>query len=149
MIPSPSPTSSVRGTFVSGLTEGDLWRLDIFEGDEYERKKVMVRLLEEGEGKQEGEGREMEADTYVWIAGEENLEDEEWDFEHFCQEKIGKWVGGSGNADVQDVDNAVRAQLEDPTGGRGEGGKITKKLGLDSTDGVEGEKEKEILESAV
>ena len=101
MIPSFSPTSSVRGTFVSGLTEGDLWRLDIFEGDEYERRKVMVRLLGEGEGKQDVEGEEMEAETYVWIAGEENLEDEEWDFEHFCQEKIGKWVGGSGNADVQ------------------------------------------------
>ena len=48
-----------------------------------------------------------------------------------------------------DVDNAVRAQLGDPTGGRGKGGKITTKLELEGTNVVEGEKEKEILESAV
>lgn len=79
----PVSGSTVRGTFVSGLTEADIWRLDLFEGDEYERKNVKARLLtkvgdETGEGNVEGE--EVEAETYVWIAGEERLEDEEWDF---------------------------------------------------------------------
>lgn len=79
----PVAKSTVRGTFVSGLTEADIWRLDLFEGDEYERQVVPVKLLtkvgdESGEGNVEGE--EVEAETYVWIAGESRLEDEEWDF---------------------------------------------------------------------
>lgn len=39
--------SSVLGTLVSGLTDGDMYRLDIFEGDEYVRKPVQVRTLRE------------------------------------------------------------------------------------------------------
>lgn len=79
----PISGSTVRGTFVSGLTDADIWRLDLFEGDEYERRGVRVKLLaevgdESGEGNVEGE--EVEAETYVWIAGEKRLEDEEWDF---------------------------------------------------------------------
>ncbi|KAK5240086.1 hypothetical protein LTS06_012575, partial [Exophiala xenobiotica] len=31
----PHPNSCVRGSVVTGLTEGDLYRLDIFEGDQY------------------------------------------------------------------------------------------------------------------
>lgn len=75
---------SVRGTFVTSLTDNDIWRLDIFEGSEYERRKVRVRVLDvvgddvSGEGNVEG--AEVEAETYVWIAGEERLEGQEWDF---------------------------------------------------------------------
>ena len=75
----------VRGTYVTGLTDGDIWRLDIFEGDEYKRKRVQVRVLETGE--------EVEAETYVWIAGRARLEEEEWDFGEFVREKMGRWVG--------------------------------------------------------
>lgn len=86
----PSSTAaSVRGTFVTGLTDGDIWRLDIFEGDEYARRDVRVRLLS---GEEEGE--EKVAQTYIWIAGEERLEKEEWDFDEFVREKMGRWVGG-------------------------------------------------------
>src|SRR6186713_2175264 len=38
--------ASVRGTLVTGLTDGDIWRLDIFEGSDYKRRKVSVRVLE-------------------------------------------------------------------------------------------------------
>ena len=75
---------------MSGLTDGDLWRLDIFEGDEYERRKVKVRILEVGVGVSE---EEVEVETYVWVAGEEGLEEGEWDFEEFTREKMGRWVG--------------------------------------------------------
>jgi hypothetical protein len=77
------PDSTVRGTFVTGLTDADIWRLDIFEGDEYERSKVRVRLLTQvGDASGEGnvEGEEVEAETYLWIAGEQRLEAREWDF---------------------------------------------------------------------
>jgi gamma-glutamylcyclotransferase (GGCT)/AIG2-like uncharacterized protein YtfP len=93
-----SENSTVRGTLVSGLTDGDIWRLDIFEGDEYSRQQVKVRVLvDEGdiniEPAEEQLGAEVEAETYVWIAGKEHLEDREWDFEEFVREKMGRWVG--------------------------------------------------------
>ena len=135
----PSSGEEVRGTLVTGLTDGDVWRLDIFEGGEYERRDVRVRVL----GEEEGE--EVQAQTYIWVAGEKLLEAEEWDFEHFVKEKMGRWVGeevddegfkglfvyceqagGFGLTDV-DVDDAVKA-LQDPTGGRSANGEITRQL---------------------
>lgn len=94
----------VRGTLVSGLTDGDLWRLDIFEGGDYERRGVGVRVLE---GKRrvgdpqlgDVEGEEVQAQTYIWTAGDGKLETEEWDFEHFVREKMGAWVGGDAADD--------------------------------------------------
>lgn len=93
----------MRGTFVTGLTEGDIWRLDIFEGDEYERRKVRLRVFSEwGE-----DGEEVEAETYVWVAGREKLEGGEWDFEGFRREKMGAWVGGG----VQEADVGFAGEL--------------------------------------
>jgi hypothetical protein len=102
----PSSTSSVRGTLVQGLTDGDIWRLDIFEGSEYARRKVHVRVLEhkpdagghdpdDASGKEDDnvEGPDIEAETYVWIAGAHRLESEEWDFAEFVREKMKRWVG--------------------------------------------------------
>jgi gamma-glutamylcyclotransferase (GGCT)/AIG2-like uncharacterized protein YtfP len=102
-------SSTVRGTLVEGLTDGDIWRLDIFEGSEYARQKVKVRILEEktdngkigGDGmgdlsqKEEDniEGPEVEAETYIWTAGADNLEESEWDFAEFVREKMKWWVG--------------------------------------------------------
>lgn len=95
IIPSSS-TSSVHGTYVSGLTDGDIWRLDIFEGGQYVRKKLKIRTLTKvGDGTGEGnvEGEEVEVETYVWIAGDELLEEGEWDFDEFKREKLKSWVG--------------------------------------------------------
>lgn len=97
VVPS-APEARVRGTLVTGLTDGDIWRLDIFEGSEYDRRHVRVRVLE-SKGRagdpehQDVEGEEVAAQTYIWIAGERRLEDAEWDFEHFVSEKMGSWVG--------------------------------------------------------
>ncbi|KAF9737233.1 hypothetical protein PMIN03_003586 [Paraphaeosphaeria minitans] len=147
-----SPSSSVRGTLVTGLTDGDIWRLDIFEGDMYERRKVHVRYLEqkdsatdEGEGgmgdltaKEEDniEGEEVEAETYIWVAPASHLQDEEWDFGEFVRDKMKRWVGREaaemddgfqGRQSINDVDDAVAAG-KDPTGGRGANGSITRQL---------------------
>ncbi|KAG9200009.1 hypothetical protein G6514_007713 [Epicoccum nigrum] len=129
-----SAESEVRGTLVAGLTDGDVWRLDIFEGSEYERRHVRVRVLgEEGKG---GKG-EVEAQTYVWVAGEQRLEPREWDFDHFVKEKMGRWVGEEAEDEgFKDVDDAVDA-MQDPTGGRGLNGDIARQL---ETGGKEAEK---------
>lgn len=53
----PSDGESVRGVYVTGLTASDISRLDTFEGDEYTRQKVSIRLLqEEGNEKKNSSG---------------------------------------------------------------------------------------------
>jgi hypothetical protein len=118
--------TSVRGTLVSGLSDTDIWRLDIFEGDDYSRRRVKVVPLrpkrrapssapppaanqnrasyfpqkgdEQEQEEFEEDDREIEAETYIWIAGPENLEKGEWNFEEFVREKMGKWAfSGSGD----------------------------------------------------
>jgi hypothetical protein len=111
VLTSTSSSSSVRGTLVEGLTDGDIWRLDIFEGSEYQRRQVKVRVLqdhskkddagneEEGMGglsrkeEENVEGGEVEAETYIWTAGSHRLEPEEWDFAEFVRDKMKRWVG--------------------------------------------------------
>jgi hypothetical protein len=98
----PYPGSSVRGNIVTGLTDQDIWRLDLFEGDEYERRKVQGTILttvgdEQGEGNVEGE--EVEVETYIWVAREGELEEEEWDFKQFKEEKMRFWVGREGEGE--------------------------------------------------
>ena len=100
--------ASVRGTLVEGLTDGDMWRLDIFEGSEYARQKVRARVLlarQGGQTDEQGmgdvsqreednvEGDEVEAETYVWIAGAQRLEAAPWDFAEFVRDKMRRWVG--------------------------------------------------------
>jgi hypothetical protein len=92
----PEEGKSVLGVYVTGLT--DLWihRLDLFEGDQYSREKVKVRLLEGIKVMELGgkEGEEVAAETYIFKDKKE-LEDAEWDFEHFVKEKMWRWVGNS------------------------------------------------------
>ena len=147
----PSPTSSVRGTFVQGLTDADLWRLDIFEGTQYTREKVRVNILKvvgDDDGKGNVEGEEVNAKTYVWADGKTDLEEAEWDFAEFRQEKMRRWFGdceeyeGESRPSIRglsrtidilrpvtdshsEVDEAVKAAAgKDPTGGRGADGAI-------------------------
>ncbi|KAJ5759754.1 hypothetical protein N7520_006910 [Penicillium odoratum] len=111
---------SVLGTLVSGLTDGDVHRLDIYEGSEYVHETVKVRTLKESlhqdhshgcgnENSSSGgnlrdvldaagaefadEKEEVDAVTYVWAAGVERLESAEWDFETFKRDKMAWWVG--------------------------------------------------------
>ncbi|KAK4868757.1 hypothetical protein LT330_006959 [Penicillium expansum] len=122
--PKTNGGTSVVGTLVSGLTDGDVHRLDRFEGSEYEKKPVTVRTLREGRGGDLGhagegataesqlremlnatgaevadkeEGEEVSAVTYVYTAGKDMLEDAEWDFESFKRDKMSWWVGVGTN----------------------------------------------------
>ncbi|KAH7395897.1 hypothetical protein BKA64DRAFT_72318 [Cadophora sp. MPI-SDFR-AT-0126] len=136
----PQEGHSVRGVYVTGLSDADIYRLDIFEGDEYTRVKATVKLLvQDGEKEVEGEARQTE--TYIFTAPEERLEKTEWDYEEFRKEKLWRWA--STNEEYEEVDAAVSAAAaakqdgHDPTGGRG----IFSRAGK--------EKQEETLESAV
>lgn len=68
----------------------------MFEGPQYERKKLKIKTLTKlGDGNGEGdvEGEEVEVETYVWIGGDELLDEGEWDFDEFTREKLKWWVG--------------------------------------------------------
>lgn len=85
---------SVFGTFATGLTRANIQRLDQFEGGQYERRLVSVKLLDKvGNVKGEGnvEGEEKKAWVYVFLAQDE-LEDREWDLEEFRKEKMKYWT---------------------------------------------------------
>ncbi|KAL2136934.1 hypothetical protein VTI74DRAFT_95 [Chaetomium olivicolor] len=84
----------VFGTFTTGLTNANMAKLDYFEGSQYERRKVTVKLLEKlgnlkGEGNVEGE--ERTAEVYVFRDKRE-LEDKEWDLEEFRRDKLKYWT---------------------------------------------------------
>jgi gamma-glutamylcyclotransferase (GGCT)/AIG2-like uncharacterized protein YtfP len=109
-------SSTVRGMLVSGLTEGDMGRLDIFEGEEYARIKVRVRLVRtkgdlDDEGVKAGGGLtgsiadeadledEVPTETYIWIGDGDSLAEEEWDFDEFVRERLWRWVGSGGETE--------------------------------------------------
>lgn len=90
----PEEGHSVLGTYVTGLTDGDIYRLDAFEGSEYTRQKVKVYVSQRTGGKIES-GDEMETamtETYVYTCGDARLEKEEWDYEDFRKQKLMNWV---------------------------------------------------------
>ncbi|KAK0287207.1 hypothetical protein LTR35_002701 [Friedmanniomyces endolithicus] len=129
-----SSQATVRGTYVTGLTATDLWRLDIFEGSEYRRERVRVRVLTQanltGSGEGGDRGEEVDAETYVWIADPQDLDEREWDFSEFQREKMRFWVGSEGAGEYAEVDDAVASaeQQRDGTGGRGANGHISMAL---------------------
>jgi hypothetical protein len=113
--PGSAPETAVLGVLVYGLTDGDIHRLDKYEGSEYVKETVNVGALraQSQEGAVEGdvtsemqlrdmlvatgsnvadEGEEVVAATYVWVAGKDRLEEMEWDFETFRRDKLAWWV---------------------------------------------------------
>lgn len=133
----PCASASVRGTLVTGLTDTDLQRLDIFEGSQYKRQKVQVRMLpelgidENADEKATGDEEMVQAETYVWnFSRGEELEDGEWDFEEFKRAKLHRWDGEMDWEDegFADVDRAAAEEENDPTGGRMVNGAIGKEL---------------------
>ncbi|CAN9434726.1 unnamed protein product [Alternaria alternata] len=119
-----------RAALLEGLTDGNIWRLDIFKSDECERIGVKVRA-QKSKGRasdaehRDVQGDEVSAQTYAWITREHRFECREWDFDHFVKEEISRGVG----REVADKDatDAVAA-LDDPTSGRGVNGDISRQF---------------------
>ncbi|KAL3426521.1 AIG2-like family protein [Phlyctema vagabunda] len=112
----PEQGKTVRGTYVTGLTDLDMMLLDQFEGPQYTRTHVEVELLEH-EHSQAGEnvGSRRVAQTYVF-RDQEDLEKVEWDYEEFRREKLHNWASTSD--EYREVDE-FNENGHDPTGGRG------------------------------
>jgi hypothetical protein len=90
----PDQAHEVRGMYVTGLTDANMYHLDTFEGSEYVREKVKVRLLSKvgnDQGTGNVEGKEVECEVYVFKLPDD-LEDREWDFQEFRTQKMKKWT---------------------------------------------------------
>jgi hypothetical protein len=85
----PEDNSSVLGLYVTGLTEANMQKLDYFEGSEYERTMVKVKLRR-GSG-DELKIEENKAYSYVFLYPH-RLEKGEWNFEQFHKEKMSRWT---------------------------------------------------------
>ncbi|GAM83978.1 hypothetical protein ANO11243_019680 [Dothideomycetidae sp. 11243] len=165
VIPESAPDAGVRGTLARGLTDNDVRRLDIFEGDEYARLPVkVIPLLDQGHSSMKGRNHEsdhesaektsvapeeVQAETYIWIASRNRLEKEEWDFDSFVQEKMHFWLGGETEKEefgAVDADHKV-----DGTGGRSISGDIGRALQKEYGSSVEKSEDsaREMVRSAV
>lgn len=85
----------VRGTLVTGLVDGDIGRLDAFEGSQYVRRFVYPTLLQN-----EVPTTNVKAETYIFKY-EEWLEREEWDYDDFRKNKLQDWADESEEYDGQ------------------------------------------------
>lgn len=89
----PQDGESVRGTYVTGLTDVDMQRLDYFEGIEYSRQEVRAVLLAAGETEAGPDAKQVETETYIYTAGNAHLEKGEWDFDNFVKNRMpGNWA---------------------------------------------------------
>lgn len=88
----PEDGHCVRGIYATGLTEANVQKLDYFEGSEYKRANVKVTLLQQKDG-EEVKGEVKESSAYIFLYPEQ-LEKQEWDFEHFRKEKMQQWTRG-------------------------------------------------------
>lgn len=119
----PEAGQSVLGTYVTGLTEANLAKLDQFEGDEYEKRQVKLRLLTkvgdaQGEGRVEGEEKDTAAYVFLYL---DRIERGEWDFEHFRRERLQRWA--RDEIFFADEGKAVRKDDRSSSSGRGPFGK--------------------------
>ncbi|KAJ8103957.1 hypothetical protein POJ06DRAFT_9967 [Lipomyces tetrasporus] len=83
LVPS-SDSCSVTGIVVRNVSQQQVDRLDEFEGDEYERRTVVVHDLENGE--------DIEAQCYIWVDDLKRLTGVDWDFEEFLQNRFKDWI---------------------------------------------------------
>ncbi|KAI9316380.1 putative adipose-regulatory protein-domain-containing protein [Dichotomocladium elegans] len=80
----------VSGVLCDGLSSPhDIWRLDAFEGDEYERRTVKAMVVS---GPEDPEASEVDCQAYIWIESDAELKDHDWEIEKFIQMKQATWL---------------------------------------------------------
>ncbi|POO03878.1 Gamma-glutamylcyclotransferase, AIG2-like [Trema orientale] len=80
----PVENKKVSGRVLTGITEPELYILDMFEDEEYERRIVEVSLVDSSE--------RLLAHTYVWSNKDDPNLYGEWDFEEWKQLHLNDFV---------------------------------------------------------
>ncbi|KAH7008351.1 AIG2-like family-domain-containing protein [Ilyonectria destructans] len=96
---------TVLGIYATGLTDANIEKLDYFEGSEYNRENVKVKLVKkDGDAISGGEHKE----TSVYVFNQPDfLEKKEWDFAQFRAEKMAYWTRGEWKLDQDPEDKAI------------------------------------------
>lgn len=82
--------SCVKGVLLSGLSDHDLKVFDWFEDFEYTRTRVPVIVNKQNPHSM---GERIEADVYIWSAGEELLElESEWNYDVFRARELDAYL---------------------------------------------------------
>lgn len=84
---------TVLGIYATGLTDANVQKLDTFEGSEYTKKTVQVKLVKKDGDKTSEGGERKETSVYVFNTPA-YLDKVEWDFEEFRKEKMQFWTRG-------------------------------------------------------
>ncbi|KAF9900066.1 hypothetical protein EC991_007951 [Linnemannia zychae] len=101
MIPSTNPLEIVEGLLVFGHTPLELHRLDQFEGSEYPRSTIPVKLLSSVpslytiDGREEGyqENETIDAFVYLFTGPLKHLDlQRPWDYEQFKRDHVKDWM---------------------------------------------------------
>ncbi|KXH43325.1 AIG2-like family protein [Colletotrichum nymphaeae SA-01] len=118
----PEAGGSVLGIYATGLTDANVLKLDFFEGSEYEKKMVTVKVRS-GDGASAGAGdgteqkeEDKQAMAYIYKRPE-NLERVEWSFEEFRKDKMHVWTRESYVFEgCDDYAEFEKAEKEDANG---------------------------------
>ncbi|KAF9896700.1 hypothetical protein BX616_006927 [Lobosporangium transversale] len=106
MIISSDKTNIVHGLLVFGHTMMDRFRLDQFEGSEYSREVLPVKVLDPvpgsfnviGQFEPLSPGDVISAYVYVFTGSHRNLDQtKEWDFEAFRRDHVTIWMQASSD----------------------------------------------------
>ncbi|CDO74958.1 hypothetical protein BN946_scf184945.g30 [Trametes cinnabarina] len=87
---------TVRGTFVTGLNDNDIARLDLFEGDPHRRRArdaYVVPLTAPELPSLDNLPSPISAETYIYAGSISDLSPELWSYDDFVRENAWKWVG--------------------------------------------------------
>ncbi|RSM15363.1 hypothetical protein BHE90_005536 [Fusarium euwallaceae] len=93
---------TVLGIYATGLTDANVDKLDTFEGSEYTKTAVQVKLVKK-DGDKTSEGETKQTSVYVFNTPS-YLEKVEWDFEKFRKEKMQSWTRGGWAFDGDTAD---------------------------------------------
>ncbi|KAM0196899.1 hypothetical protein ACHAPI_005448 [Fusarium lateritium] len=115
---------TVLGVYATGLTDANMDKLDIFEGSEYIKETVKVKVLNK-DGTTPAKEELKEASVYVFNEPS-YLEKGEWNFEEFRKQKMHNWTRGglafgeckfTQRIFVTDIDVATIESTEQGTNG--------------------------------
>ena len=85
----------VNGLFLSGLSQKEMDIFDWFEAEEYTRSIETIQLLQEDDKEcdQKEQENTVEANVYIWTAGDELLKlEENWDYDNFQSKKLNSYL---------------------------------------------------------
>ncbi|KAM0561794.1 hypothetical protein ACHAPJ_002965 [Fusarium lateritium] len=99
---------TVLGVYATGLTDANVQKLDIFEGSEYVKETVKVKVLNK-DGSAPAKEELKETSVYVFDRPE-HLEKREWDFEEFRKSKMQFWTRGNWAFDEELAAHAANEQ---------------------------------------